>query len=60
MLCLCKRHIEELAEVDYRHELLPIIKERLECSISELLFPNSKNAFMKQRQIDSFKTRVLG
>jgi len=32
-------------------ELLPVIKERLDCSTSELLFPNSKNKFMKQRQI---------
>jgi len=32
-------------------ELLPAVKERLENSKSELLFPNSKNKFMKQRQI---------
>ena len=32
-------------------ELLPAIKERLENSRSELLFPNSKGKFMKQRQI---------
>lgn len=32
-------------------ELLPIIKERLENSNSELLFPNSKGKYMKQRLI---------
>ena len=32
-------------------ELLPVIKERLENSSTELLFPNSKGKFMKQRQI---------
>ena len=32
-------------------ELLPVIKERLENSSSDLLFPNSRNKYMKQRQI---------